>query len=124
MPEFTNLQIEDMVENYGGETYTLYFEAFCAECGAGICNKITVSRTKGRSMPCIEVEPCGKCKEESEEKINEAYREGKGDGYVEGKKDGYDECYGEWKFADDEQYEKGYSDGYTQGTSYGNKDEY
>ena len=55
-------------------------EVFCANCGAGLCNKTSSGRTKRRGQAFFEVEPCEKC-------IDRKYDEGYGDGYAQAEKD-------------------------------------
>jgi hypothetical protein len=43
-------------------------ELFCARCGEGICNNATAKRTRIRSQPCFEIEPCEKCLSNAEDK--------------------------------------------------------
>ena len=37
------------------------FEAYCAECGNGICHNVETAKTKRRGMDCIQVTPCETC---------------------------------------------------------------
>jgi hypothetical protein len=54
-------------------------EVYCAKCGAGLCKQSTSGKTRGRSQPFIEVEPCEKC-------LDKIKDEGYSDGYAEGEK--------------------------------------
>lgn len=45
-------------------TITYDFEAFCADCGAGICNHVDTRTSRSRGHPQITVEVCKDCKNE------------------------------------------------------------
>lgn len=55
MPDF-DVEIEH-------EIHKIEFEAWCAECGAGLCGNITDTSNFRRRLPSISIEPCQQCLE-------------------------------------------------------------
>lgn len=87
MPEFeVPLTDEDKADD--NDKVYFSFEAYCKECGSGICHTVEVTTTKNRKEPCIIIEPCPKCIKSLEVDIKDAYKNGKDDGY----KDGWNDC--------------------------------
>lgn len=58
---------------------TLDFEAYCNECGAGICGNVETRKSHRRGLDQITVQPCEKCianaKEEGAESREREVRE-------------------------------------------------
>ena len=44
------------------------FEVYCARCGAGLCNNVSMRESRNRGMPQIVIEPCDQCLENEFEK--------------------------------------------------------
>ena len=57
---------------------TVDLQAYCAECGEGICDLVSQSRRRGTGY--IEVYPCNKC-------IDAAKDEGHDEGYEQGSRE-------------------------------------
>lgn len=66
------------------------FEAYCDQCGAGLCGNVTVRSSRKHGMPQILLEPCAKCLESAtdagrEEAEQAAYERGFKAGTLHGK---------------------------------------
>ena len=74
MPEFKKIDISEAVKDELTEI-DVEFEAYCSQCGNGICHNINVDkRYRGlsyKSCHTINIDLCDKCKSSYEKEISE-----------------------------------------------------
>ena len=48
------------------------FEAYCGQCGAGICGNVSTRTSRTRAVPQLVIEPCRRCIEAAAEGATDA----------------------------------------------------